>query len=225
MLFHDTASDVRSEQPLFTLSLNLDEEVLIILNMPDWNLVEKKYCLLTVHAAFYGWPWRPSSRPLLFPLWISPHLASSYRCTTLYMCFMHFTVQNSSQQLAMEFTVDKFCLCDEAICLLLWLISALLLQWLVHECVCGFMFACTYLNCQINLVYSKSCLMKCSVCKDQLELGVPSAWVLIASQLSLVMMPSTLSRHEATDDTANIHTLKHTLTTAYSVFKTWIYLM
>lgn len=120
------------------------------------------------------------------------------------------------------------CLCNDAICLLLWLLPALLLMCMVGAsvCVCGFMFACTYLNCQINLVYSKSCLMKCSVCKDQLELGVPSAWVLIASQSSLVMMPSTLSRHEATDDTANIHTLKSTLTTTYSVFvKTWIYLM
>ncbi|XP_069004737.1 adhesion G protein-coupled receptor E1-like [Embiotoca jacksoni] len=43
---------------------------------------------------------------------------------------------------------------------------------------------------------------------DQLELCVLSARVLITSQLNLVKLPSTLSRHEAADDTANNHTLK-----------------
>lgn len=56
------------------------------------------------------------------------------------------------------------------------------------------------------------CLM---MCKDQLELCVLSAWVLIGSQLGLVMMPWTLSRHEATDDTVSIHTLKTRFTTTY----------
>lgn len=105
-------------------------------------------------------------------------------------------------------------------------VLSVVLQWFVHVCVCAFMFACMYLNCKRNLVHSNSCLMMCSVCKDQLACGVLSAWVLIASQLSLVMMPSTLSRHEATDDTANIHTLKTLFTIAHSAcVKHWIYLI
>lgn len=67
-----------------------------------------------------------------------------------------------------------------------------------------------------NFKHSNPCLIMCTFCKDQLELCVLSAWVLIASHLSLVTMLSTLSRHEATDDTANTLTPKTLLTTMYS---------
>lgn len=53
-----------------------------------------------------------------------------------------------------------------------------------------------------NVVYSYLYLMM-HLWKDQLEQCPPSAWVLIKSQLSLVMLPSLLSKHEAADDTAN----------------------